>query len=603
MKLKRFFTLIQIKLSKYTIAQRLLSAFLIQIIIVLLGSSYIVFISFNNYKLFINNSNEINNYTISKTIEQYINGMEQATKFPVIFSSFENNPYVYTFLSKPSDDKLERLIYYQEIQNDAQRLFDVYPFLSSLSIFELNHEMTYLESGITYKNYRYDNLDFYKKTIDVKGSPVIWADKEVSLIDSNYDSTIYSSRAIMNVDHIKPIGIIMASVDLKEVLNYFENNKLFPEQTLTFISPEGKILIGEDDCQIINNNMNDLIHNIKKINSTKNNISSSILNYNKNVYSFSTFNNGYVCVIKTPKTLYTYYAIKSQIAVFIMIFILIITMLFLVNIVVKSILDPLAKLKLQSKRIKDGYLISEVEFEGNDEIADFTNSFNKMTKEINFLVNEVYKKDLIKSKLELQMLVAQINPHFLYNSLENIRSKAYLNDQNEVSEMISLLGKIIRRSLSSYDRPVKVHEELEGIYEYIALAKYRSEDKIDFIISVDYEILEYDIIILILQPLVENALSHGLAEINNGGTIEIIGYMEDCMIVFKVIDNGKGLTTQELANLNLFIEEEDYSLSSIGLRNVNRRIKSVYGKEFGLELKSIKDSGFMVTLKIPIKIN
>ena len=201
------------------------------------------------------------------------------------------------------------------------------------------------------------------------------------------------------------------------------------------------------------------------------------------------------------------------------------------------------------------------------------------------------------------MLANQINPHFLYNTLETIRMKAFCNGDKEIADIVKKLGKIMRRNLEVSGKMVSLQSELELIENYLQIQSMRFEGMVKYELNIEASVRKegYKILPLLLQPVVENAFIHGLEEKKEKGTI-IIDILEndECLIV-KVKDDGVGIEPDKLEIINhkLALSEENNG-KSIGMINVNQRIKIHYGKQYGLSIESKFGKGTIVTLSLPI---
>lgn len=247
---------------------------------------------------------------------------------------------------------------------------------------------------------------------------------------------------------------------------------------------------------------------------------------------------------------------------------------------------------------------------GQDEVGELHADLVTMIGDMEKLIGDMYEERLQKEKLmarqkevEFKMLASQINPHFLFNTLETIRMKANVNGDKEVAQAIMILGKTMRHIIEMTNTRVQLASELDQVKSYLDIQKFRFGDKIQYRITVEYDIVpaNYFILPLLLQPLVENAFVHGLETQDKGGMITIELYSEGEQLIISVADNGAGLDEESVAALNLKINQEAYySSKSIGLCNVNQRIKLYYGQEYGLTLESAPGIGTNVTMHLPL---
>jgi len=227
-----------------------------------------------------------------------------------------------------------------------------------------------------------------------------------------------------------------------------------------------------------------------------------------------------------------------------------------------------------------------------------------MLTKIDALIHDVYIADYRKKDAELTALQAQINPHFIYNTLESIRMTAKINHNEKVAGMVFVLGELLRYSINTKHRIVTVREELEHLQNYMKLQNYRFDDKFILNLDVDESFYDLRIVKLIFQPIVENCLYHALEFVQGKGVVTISCLETDDEISFYIEDKGKGMSEEELEALvlrmNDFTVVEDES-GSVGLRNVNERIKLFYGDKYGLNISSISGVGTKVTLVLPCR--
>ena len=243
-----------------------------------------------------------------------------------------------------------------------------------------------------------------------------------------------------------------------------------------------------------------------------------------------------------------------------------------------------------------------VKFENNedqDEIGQLVENYNIMVERINDLMTEQTKTAEKLKVSEVKALQAQINPHFLYNMLDMINWLAKSGQQEKVSEAIQTLSKFYKLTLSKKNITIPVGEELRHVSLYAMLQNMRFENKIEFIIDVPDEIMEYEIPKLVLQPIVENAILHGIFEKESkSGNIVIMAWMEGGDIVFTVSDTGMGIPPERLETILDGTEESEHG-SNIGIYNTHMRLRYLYGETYGLHYESDYGQGTEVQVRIP----
>lgn len=268
-----------------------------------------------------------------------------------------------------------------------------------------------------------------------------------------------------------------------------------------------------------------------------------------------------------------------------------------------SIAKPLGKLRSLMKKAEEGDLTVRFNSKYNDEIGQLGNSFNNMIKEISNLIDMVYLEQKRKREAELKILQAQIKPHFLYNTLDTIQWMAQDHGAKDIVHVVGALANLFRIGLSKGKEMVTVREELEHIKSYLTIQKARYEDKLHYEILYTDEVLQYNVLKLVLQPLVENAIYHGIHARRGGGTITITAKVEGEKLHFTVEDNGMGMKEEKVKEINTFLKRprtDHVSSSGFGIFNVNERIRLSFGTEYGLEYTSVYTEGTRVDLWHPL---
>lgn len=226
-----------------------------------------------------------------------------------------------------------------------------------------------------------------------------------------------------------------------------------------------------------------------------------------------------------------------------------------------------------------------------DEIGMLALSYNRMVQRVNSLINEVYEQQILKNEAEWNALQAQINPHFLYNTLDSVNWIARMNRIPEIVKMITALSKLFKLSLSKADKFITVEEELIYIKYYAQIQETRFSDRIRILIDVPESIRHYYIPRFILQPLVENSIVHGLEQKEEPGEVHVKGWEYGDKLFFIIQDNGVGIPEEKLKSL---LQPEAKANNHLGLSNVDERIKLLYGQEWGLKIDSLEQVGTIV---------
>lgn len=261
------------------------------------------------------------------------------------------------------------------------------------------------------------------------------------------------------------------------------------------------------------------------------------------------------------------------------------------------IVRPLKALEEAMLRVRQGDMDVKMREDGFTEIQLISSSFNSMVSRLKELMHRIVEEQEKKRLYELNALQAQINPHFLYNTLDSIIWMEERGRSAEAIKMVSALARLFRISISKGRTEITVREELEHVRNYLIIQKMRFKDKFEYAIDAQEEVLPVRTLKLILQPLVENALNHAIDETRNDQLHLSIGARrEGDDLCFTIEDDGVGIPEEKLNTLLSLPPGK----SGIGLRNVHERIQLTYGRHYGLDIESREDEGTRVTLRLPL---
>ena len=282
---------------------------------------------------------------------------------------------------------------------------------------------------------------------------------------------------------------------------------------------------------------------------------------------------------------------------------LIIVALLISSLIARNITLPIQKLRDSMKSVQKGnFDIEDIEVISDNEIGSLTRSFNVMTHRIRELMEQNVKEQEQKRKIELKALQSQINPHFLYNTMDMINWQALQGHTNEVSTAVQNLSRFYKLTLSRKKGISTIECEEEHVSIYITLQNMRYHDSIDFISDIPDELMEYQIPKLTLQPVVENAILHGILEKESkSGTIVLTGWLEESDIVILISDDGVGISPEKLQTILSGTGQSSSGGTNIAIYNTHRRLQILYGQKYGLSYTSISGQGTEVQIRIPAK--
>jgi two-component system, sensor histidine kinase YesM len=410
------------------------------------------------------------------------------------------------------------------------------------------------------------------------------------------DSTLFCARQIRKIRNLslEPLGMLIVRVDLA---------RLVRQSTAGLVNKEVNLLIisGKKCIYFSNPLLKEMVTTLK----FKGNSGYSMEKINgKNYFVAHTKSalTGWVYVNILPfETVFR--QIKSMRSIVLFIFAtLFCCTIFISMKFARTLTRPLEILTAKMKQVENGKFEIEDEYEydesqNKDEIGDLQKDFNIMIRKINTLIKEDYTKQIVIKDAQLKALLAQINPHFLYNTLESINWLAKLNKQADISMMVESLGYLLRSSISNQEQIITLEEEIRLIQYYITIQKIRFGERLDFRLEVDEKWNCIRIPKLSLQPVVENSINYGLEKILDVCRITVKASSESGSFVIIIADNGPGIDQVTLAKLEKGIIKPKGL--GIGLKNINERIKLIFGEQFGIFITSELGEGTKVMIRIP----
>lgn len=277
----------------------------------------------------------------------------------------------------------------------------------------------------------------------------------------------------------------------------------------------------------------------------------------------------------------------------------IIFFLIISTLVSAKISKPIIQLEQSMKLVEEGNFDINIDVQGEAEVVQLSKTFNMMVVKIRYLMNQILLEQEAKRKSELDALQSQINPHFLYNTLDSIVWMAENEKSEDVITMVTALARLFRISISKGKNIIGVQQEIEHARNYLIIQKTRYKNKFEFDISVDPKVVHYRTLKLILQPIIENAIYHGIEYMVDKGVISISVEVEEEKLLFKITDNGLGMPKEVVDSL-LSKELKSSKGSGVGVKNVHERIQLCFGKEYGIEIESEIEMGTTVKLWLPL---
>lgn len=414
------------------------------------------------------------------------------------------------------------------------------------------------------------------------------------------DSAVRAIRLIKNFNSGRCVGLFDVNITHSDILNLLAGG-IEPNHQEVMLMDEAGTIITSTNREMIGKKITSEDY-IKKITEYDHGyFRAKVNNVNSQVY-FVTNPSAKWKIIMYEKKQGMAWSTNSGF-VWIMLALLVFFILEVVMSVVDSryISEPVQKLKRDMRNVYKGDLSVRTEVENIDEFRELSQQFNMMLERIEQLIEQLKEKDEEKRVLELQALQAQINPHFLYNTLASIRFQMEMGMEDKAGESLMALVKLLRRTFSDYRKMIPIREELQTLKSYLVLMANRYQNTFEWEIQVDEEIADYLIPRISIQPLVENSISHGFGEKKEMGHIRIEGMRQEKDLVIRVLDDGEGADVEKMQRIlnESSGNKRREQVSSIGLKNVQERLQLFFGESYGLKASMMENGGVCMEMRMP----
>ncbi|MBS4781661.1 MULTISPECIES: sensor histidine kinase [Clostridium] len=472
---------------------------------------------------------------------------------------------------------------YYDMYNQFSNVLD--PMLASLKYFhsDINQITIYTKNNVVKHNTtlapitEIENEDWYK---------IIKGNNDIHWFVSQDEKKVFCARNIPTLENNYEVGVLYVQVDYEKL---FESFKQMND------SNYGIFIMDELGNNIFNFDQFEDPNKSRKMTFDEFNKGIGKENIYTIVTAHSVNNNWTVSLYKPQKLIYesTNFMITGNV---IAIMLLIVFSIIITSVLSKVMVSGLEKLRANMEEVEKGNMEITVKSNNEDEVGALIRGFEKMILQIKALIEDVYESRLIQKDYEMKALQAQINPHFLYNSLSLINWMALETDQEDISKITLSLSTFYRTALNKGKNILRVRDEIKNMRSYLDIQLMMHDYEFDVDVQVEEDILDYNILNLILQPLIENAINHGIDLKTNGrGCIKIIGEKQNDEIVLIVSDNGVGMSNEQAESI-LTNKSNGY-----GVKNVNERIKLYYGEQYQLKIESDIGIGTKVKVTIPIR--
>lgn len=437
-------------------------------------------------------------------------------------------------------------------------------FVSSRELMGVNPNWDYKESG------------WYKDAAAAKGEPVFSSSRVENVVAGEYDWVISMSRALYYNGRL--CGVLLIDLNYQQIADICSSLSYNDTGYIFIVGADGRLVYHPQQRLVysgIKSERFDLVTRSEGVQSVISDgyIYTSSLSPTSGWVTVSVFDTNDLVLIST-----------NVIVLFVAIGLFFSIITFIISYVAsKRLTDPILQLKESMKQFEKGDFDAKANITVNNEVAELGDCFNVMTEQIKHLVEQELLIEEQKRISELQALQAQIRPHFLYNTLESIIWMSEIGENEKVIEMTSSLSKLFRVTTSNASELVTLKTEIDYVTNYMKIQKMRYQDKLNYRIDVDESILQAKVIKLIIQPMVENAIYHGIKQLRGQGLIVVSAHAEDQKLYITISDNGVGFD-KGILDGPVDIAQKDEN--GIGINNVKDRIKLFFGSEYGMTIRS-----------------
>ncbi|KIL38937.1 histidine kinase [Gordoniibacillus kamchatkensis] len=443
--------------------------------------------------------------------------------------------------------------------------------------------------------------DWYRRISEAQGAWVVIPQHKPNYYTENEPQTYFSvARLIREPDTDRILGIIKIDLKLDVFRNILSNVRAEEKCSLSIVNASNELFYNESGCRLDAATMKSL-HEVELPNESFARDMDIGGRRFLTVVDYSDFSGlKVISFIPVSSLLKDTVALRN--------FTLFIAGVFLVIAGILAVFfayrisEPLVRLKKKMMLVERGDFQQNVPVGSQDEIGQLGKGFNRMTGEINRLVKEVYEIGLKEKEAELAALQSQINPHFIYNTLESINMMAIGKSNYDVSDMVTALGKMLRYTVDKYDRLVPLSEELDWVASYVKIQQQRYGERLHVVFDVEEDVRQLPVPKLLLQPLVENAIVHGIGDKEQGNVwISAVRFGEQLLLTVR--DDGAGMTEEQIGHLRASLSQplpDGGHKRGLALRNIAQRLVMMFGADYGLEVDGSPGEGAAFTITLPV---
>lgn len=557
--------------------------------------SLIVFASISHY-IMSNTLSRNSTSFVNETIKLLSNNIiEKLDEYEKLSSDIVLDYDLYQLLSEDGND-LEYFSKFEVVKQKLAYLTKNFQDIRSVLIYPLDQPLIIKSNtNINFNDLNYKNTELFKKTI-LDSTKKIWsldALGEYNRFDGNY---LFLLRSIPNINSSS--GVLQMQILEDSIFRIYKTISFSKDSTI-FITDEYGTIISHPDKNRISNKADTAL--IKMVNGQAGSFTIS-LEKQKYLVTYRTINlTSWKLIATIPMS---FIESENKRLFYIDLILILSSSIFIVSILVlisSGIAKPLKKLGKAMESVERGDFEFRLDLNSNNEVGKISRKFNSMVSEIKNLMKIVRTEEREKKEAYIQALQAQIKPHFLYNTLFSIKCLASIKNETQIEELLGSLINLLMASINKGGELVEVNQEIEYVKNFVLIQSYRFGDKFKMVYDIEPEINNYIILKLLIQPIVENSIIHGIESCNGEFIVKVTGRVDGNDIIIRIKDNGKGMDNSTLEAL-FYYKKEEYKnvFSGIGIKNVDERIKLHFGENYGLDYVSKLNEGTEAIIRLPI---
>ncbi len=442
------------------------------------------------------------------------------------------------------------------------------------------------------------SLDWYQETMRASGGIAVSSSHVQNAIQSSYQWVITLSRALVNNRTGEKEGLFFVDLNYSAISDLCNSNQIGNKGYVFLIDADGNVVYHPKQ-QLLYGGLR--TEKIDEVMNCESNYFFTEEDAERRLYTMSrSEKTGWTAVGVAYSSELLKNTKQAQLMHLLVAAGLLLGVLILSNRLSQELTKPIRQLRDGMSTIEEGNFETRVDIAVENEIGSLARSFNMMTDRIHALIEQNFYEQEQKRKSELRALQAQINPHFLYNTLDSIIWMAEDEKNEEVVVMTAALARLLRQSISNEQEQVTIEQEIDYVRSYLTIQKMRYKDKLEYEIEVAPEIMPVQIVKFTLQPLVENAIYHGIKYKETKGTICIRGFARDKQAQIAVEDDGAGMDEHQIHRILEDTANENARTSGVGVANVQKRLQLYYGEEYGISYTSEVGKGTTALVTIPM---